>query len=196
MAIDEQVCQVSYTYSERFPRAWFFFDNYNWSFRDGHFCIEFCMDKQNKRATSVAHLTNFSFEICHAVFTQKASLPFHTIMQKSQNWPKVTQIRREGGGGAENVEFWLHLNLSSLTLMRRWTTWNSESVLDRSFSLVSRFILPTAVHVNRNRNRNRNLWVDASYQIGHDHVPNVLLRLELKKKKRKKRKADKHTELE
>ena len=46
-----------------------------------------------KRATSVAHLANFSFEFFFMKFSQKMPLYFFNIMvQKSQKWPK-TQIK-------------------------------------------------------------------------------------------------------
>ena len=39
-------------------------------------CIELCIETLCKRATSVAHFTNFSFEFCYEIFTEDASLLF------------------------------------------------------------------------------------------------------------------------
>ena len=38
------------------------------------FCVQFCIETLCKRATSVAHLTNFSFEFFYEIFTEDASL--------------------------------------------------------------------------------------------------------------------------
>ena len=40
------------------------------------YCAQPCIETLYKRATSVAHLTNFSFEFFYAIFTQDAPLPF------------------------------------------------------------------------------------------------------------------------
>ena len=53
-----------------------------------------------KRAASVAHFTNFSFEFFYEIFTEDAFLLFYTMVQKSQKWPK-TQIK--GGGSCLKV---------------------------------------------------------------------------------------------
>ena len=45
-----------------------------------------------KRAISVAHLTDFSFEFCFEIFTKDVSLPLLYRCTKSQKWPK-TQIK-------------------------------------------------------------------------------------------------------
>ena len=64
------------------------------NFRDGRFCVLLCIETLCKRATSVAHSTNFSFEFLK--FSQKMPLYFfYTMVQKSQKWTK-TQI--QGGG--------------------------------------------------------------------------------------------------
>ena len=64
---------------------------------DGRFCVQLCIETPCKRPTSVAHLTNFSFECFYKIFTEDASLPllYHGLVQKSQKWLK-TQIK--GGG--------------------------------------------------------------------------------------------------
>ena len=38
------------------------------------FVYNFCIETSCKRAISVAHLTNFSFEFLHEIFTEDASL--------------------------------------------------------------------------------------------------------------------------
>ena len=52
------------------------------------FCVQLCIETLYKRATSVAHLTNFSFEFFYAIFTQDAPLLFYTMMQNSQKMTK------------------------------------------------------------------------------------------------------------
>ena len=49
-------------------------------------------DTLYKRATSVVHLTNFSFELFYAVFAEDASLLFLYHVAKKSKWPK-TQIK-------------------------------------------------------------------------------------------------------
>ena len=44
------------------------------AFGDGRFCVQLCIETLCKRATSVAHLTNFSFEFFYEIFTEDASL--------------------------------------------------------------------------------------------------------------------------
>ena len=61
----------------------------DWTFRDGRFCVQLCIETLCKRATSVAHLTNFSFEFFYEIFTEDAPLLlFYTMVQKSQKWQK------------------------------------------------------------------------------------------------------------
>ena len=63
----------------------------------GRFCVQLWIETLGKRATSVAHLTNFSFEFFLWNFHRRClstySIPW---CRKSQKWPK-TQIK--GGGG-------------------------------------------------------------------------------------------------
>ena len=40
----------------------------------GRFCVQLCIETLCKRATSVAHLTNFSFDFFNEIFTEDASL--------------------------------------------------------------------------------------------------------------------------
>ena len=67
-------------------------------------CVQLCIETVCKRATSVAHLTNFSFEFFYETFTKDACLSdFFYIMVQSQKWPK-TQIKGVliwGGGGQD-----------------------------------------------------------------------------------------------
>ena len=55
------------------------------------FCVQLCIETLRKHATSVAHLTNFSFEF-FMKFSQKMPLYFFYHGAKSQKWPK-TQIK-------------------------------------------------------------------------------------------------------
>ena len=48
----------------------------DWTFGDSRFCVQLCIETLCKRATLVAHLTNFSFEFCYEIFTEDASLLF------------------------------------------------------------------------------------------------------------------------
>ena len=45
------------------------------TFGDGRFCVQLCIETLCKRATLVAHLTNFFFEFFYEIFTEDASLP-------------------------------------------------------------------------------------------------------------------------
>ena len=76
-----------------------------WSIGDGSFCAKLCVETLCKRATSVAHLTNFSFEF-FMKFSQKVPLYvfFYTMVQKSQKWPK-TQSRSPALRLKENYTF-------------------------------------------------------------------------------------------
>ena len=59
------------------------------NFRRRPFCVQLCIETSCKRATSVAHLTNFSFEF-FMKFSQKMPLHlFYIRVQKSQKWPKA-----------------------------------------------------------------------------------------------------------
>ena len=48
------------------------------------FCVQLCIETLCKRATSVAHLNNFSFEFFYKLFTEDASLPLLYHGAKSQ----------------------------------------------------------------------------------------------------------------
>ena len=58
---------------------------YSKSFGKNYFCVQLCIETVSKRATSVAHLTNFSFFDILMKFTQKMPLYFvYTMVQISQ----------------------------------------------------------------------------------------------------------------
>ena len=63
---------------------------------DGRFCVQLCIETLCKRATSVAHLTNFSFEFFYEIFTEDASLPF---LYHGAKKSKMTKNSNQGGGG-------------------------------------------------------------------------------------------------
>ena len=44
------------------------------TFGSSRFCVQLCIETLCKRATSVAHLTDFSFEFFYEIFTEDASL--------------------------------------------------------------------------------------------------------------------------
>ena len=57
---------------------------------DGRLCVQLCTKTLDKRATSVAHLTNFSFEIFYAIFTQDVPVLFlYYGAKKSKKWPNL-----------------------------------------------------------------------------------------------------------
>ena len=64
----------------------------HWTFGDGRFCVQLCIETLCKWATSVAHLTNFSFEFFYEFSQMMPLYFFYTMVQKSQKWPK-TQIQ-------------------------------------------------------------------------------------------------------
>ena len=68
----------------------------DWTFGDGRFCVQLCIETLCKRATSVAHLTNFSFEFFHETFTEDASLLF---LYHGAKKSKMTKNSNQGGGG-------------------------------------------------------------------------------------------------
>ena len=72
------------------------FDSYahimDWTFRGGRFCVPFCIEILYKRTTLVARLTNFSFFIFCAVFTDVSlSLPYLS--------PKMSKMTRNSNQG-------------------------------------------------------------------------------------------------
>ena len=54
------------------------------TFGDGRFCVQLCVETLCKRATSVANLTNFSFELFCEISTEDASLLHRYHGAKSQ----------------------------------------------------------------------------------------------------------------
>ena len=66
----------------------------NWTFGDGRFCVQLCIETSCKRATSVAHLTNFSFEFFYEIFTQDASL---LLLHHGAKKSKMTKNSNQGG---------------------------------------------------------------------------------------------------
>ena len=70
-------------------------------FGQGSTCIETLCKRPNaetlcKRPTSVAHLTNFSFEFFYEIFTEDASLPF---LYHGAKKSKMTKNSNQRGGG-------------------------------------------------------------------------------------------------
>ena len=66
----------------------------DWTFGDGWFCVQLCIETLCKRATSVVHLTNFSFEFFYEIFTDDASplLLYHGAKKS-----KMTKNSNQGG---------------------------------------------------------------------------------------------------
>ena len=61
------------------------------------FCVQLCIETLCKRATSVAHLTNFSFAIFYEIFTEDAS---QSLLYHSAKKSKMTKNSSQGGGGS------------------------------------------------------------------------------------------------
>ena len=87
------------------------------NFGDGRFCVQLSIKTLWKRATSVAHLTNFSFEFFMKLSQKMLLNVFYTMVQKSQKWPK-TQIK---GGPALRL-LW-GFSTSALFLAKLWLYW-------------------------------------------------------------------------
>ena len=66
----------------------------DWTFGDGRFCVQLCIETLCKRPTSVAHLTNFSFEFFHEIFTEDASL---LSLYHGAKKSKMTKNSNQGG---------------------------------------------------------------------------------------------------
>ena len=68
----------------------------DWTFGDGRFCVQLCIETLCKRPTLVAHLTNFSFEFFYKNFHRRclstSSIPW---CKKVKNDQKL----KSGGGG-------------------------------------------------------------------------------------------------
>ena len=63
----------------------------------GRFCVQLCIETLCKRPTSVAHLTNFSFEFFHEIFTEDACL---LLLYHGAKKSKMTKNSNQGGGGS------------------------------------------------------------------------------------------------
>ena len=66
----------------------------DWTFGDGRFCVQLCVETLCKRATSVAHLADFSFEFFYKIFTEDASLP---LLYYGAKTSKMTKTSNQGG---------------------------------------------------------------------------------------------------
>ena len=63
------------------------------------FCVQLCIETLCKRATSVAHLTNLSFEF-FTKFSQKMPLYFfYRLLYHGAKKSKMTKNSNQGGGG-------------------------------------------------------------------------------------------------
>ena len=70
-----------------------------WTFGDGRFCVQLCIETLRKRATSVAHLTNCSFEFFYDIFTEDAS---QRLLYHGAKKSKMTKNSNQGGGSCLN----------------------------------------------------------------------------------------------
>ena len=66
----------------------------DWTFGDGRFCVQLCIETLCKRATSVAHLTNFPFEFFYKIFTEDAS---QSLLYHGAKKSKMTKNLNQGG---------------------------------------------------------------------------------------------------
>ena len=62
--------------------------------RRRQFCVQLCIETLSKWATSVAHLTNFSFEFFYEIFTEDASL---LLLYHGAKKSKMTKNSNQGG---------------------------------------------------------------------------------------------------
>ena len=70
------------------------------NFRRRPFCVQLCIETLCKRATSVAHLTNFSFEVFYEIFTEDVSL---LLLYQGAKKSKMTKNSNQGGGSCLKV---------------------------------------------------------------------------------------------
>ena len=90
-----------------------------------------------KRATSVAHLTNFSFEFFDAVFTEDASLLFYTMVRES----KTTTNSSQGGPALTHIK--VHPDTTRMTWARYMTLCWLPVKLDQKLRANSNYITKT-----------------------------------------------------
>ena len=67
------------------------------------FVYNFVLETLCKRATSVAHLTNFSFEFFYEIFTEDASLLLQYHGVKQSRMKKNSNKKEQGGGGGGEI---------------------------------------------------------------------------------------------
>ena len=88
----------------------------NWTFGDGQFCVQLCIETLCKRATSVAYLTNFSFEFFYEIFTEDVS---EGLLYHGAKKSKMTKNSNQAGpalrsaGGDPGLD---HLQIFFLTV--------------------------------------------------------------------------------
>ena len=74
------------------------------NFRRRPFCVQLCIETLCKRATSVAHLTNFSFEFFYKIFTEDAS---QRLLYHGAKKSKMTKNSNQGGPALNRCIFCL-----------------------------------------------------------------------------------------
>ena len=90
----------------------------DWTFGDGRFCVQLCIETLCKWATSVAHLTNLSFEFFYEIFTEDASLP---ILYHGAKKSKMTKTQIKGGSCLKVLNNLRPKNWGSANvLVRKW----------------------------------------------------------------------------
>ena len=75
----------------------------DWTFGDGRFCVHLCIETLCKRATSVAHLTNFSFKFFYKIFTEDAPPP---LLYHDAKKSKMTKNSNQGGSCLNTKNYW------------------------------------------------------------------------------------------
>ena len=87
------------------------------TFGDGRFCVQLCIETLSKRATSVAHLTNISFELFYETFTEDVSL---LLLYHGAKTSKMTKNSNQGGPALKCTV--------KLPVMKISSLWNAKIV--------------------------------------------------------------------
>ena len=75
-------------------KGWFKSRERDWTFGDGRFCAKLSIETLHKRATSVAPLTNFSFDLFYA---NSHKMPIYFFLYHGAKTSKMTKNWNQGG---------------------------------------------------------------------------------------------------
>ena len=85
----------------------------DWTFGDGQFCVQVCIETLCKRANLMAHLTNFFFEFFYKIFTEDASL---ILLYHGAKKSKMTKNSIQGGSCLK-TQFWQESTFSNTSIV-------------------------------------------------------------------------------